>query len=87
MASKPWTIASLRQHLPQVIGKAARAPQRVYRRNKLVAAVVSPELADEAEQRHRPGLAARFAELSQLCAEEHYQLTVPPRRNRGSAKR
>ncbi|HEY0483572.1 MAG TPA: hypothetical protein VGD37_38905 [Kofleriaceae bacterium] len=83
-AKKKWTIATARQHLPELVGLAAREPQRVYRRDRLVAAVVSPELADEVEKLRRPSLAARLAELQQLCAEESYVLTAPPRQDRAN---
>jgi hypothetical protein len=79
---KPWTIASARQHLPELIRSAAREPQRVYRRNKLVATVVSPELSDKVVA--EPSLADRFAELRRICVEEHYELVIPPRRDRAN---
>lgn len=83
-ARKKWTIATARQHLPEVVGLAAREPQRVYRREQLVAAVVSPQLADEIEQLRRPSLAAKLAELQRLCAEDNYELAAPPRRDRAN---
>lgn len=43
-----WSVATARQHLPRVIAAAAREPQAIYRRNELVAAVVSPAVG------HRP---------------------------------
>ena len=83
-AKKTWTIATARQHLPDVVGLAAHEPQLVYRRDKLVAAVVSPELADEVEHLLRPTLATKLAELRRLCAEENYELTAPARDDRGN---
>jgi len=77
-----WTIATARQNLTKLIGMAAREPQRVYRRDKLVAAVVSPELADQVETVRRSRLAAKLAEPPQLCADEDYALMVPVRRDR-----
>jgi hypothetical protein len=81
---KKWTIATARQHLPELVGMAAREPQRVYRRDSLVAAVVSPALVDEIERAHRPGLSAKLAELQRLCAEDSYQLAAPARRDRAN---
>ena len=75
-----WTIASARQHLPEVIASAAREPQRVYRRDKLVAAVVSPEAAEQIER--RATVAKLFDDLQRICAEENYELPVAPRTNR-----
>jgi hypothetical protein len=83
-AKNTWTIATARQHLPEVVGRAAREPQLVYRRDKLVAVVISPERADEAAALRRPGLAAKLAELQRLCAEEGYELSAPPRRDRAN---
>lgn len=81
-AKKKWTIASARQHFSELVGMSAREPQSVYRRNRLVATVVSPAVADEAETLHRPGLAQKLAELQRLCAEESYELRVPARQTR-----
>lgn len=79
---KTWTIATVRQHLPEVVDLATREPQLVYRRDKLVAAVVSPDLADKAVNLGRPSLAMKLAELQRLCAEESYELSAPVRRDR-----
>jgi hypothetical protein len=83
-ARKKWTIAAARQHLSELVGLAAREPQRVYRRDRLVAAVVSPEFADEIERHRRPSLAAKLAELQRLCAEASYELTAPAREDRAN---
>jgi len=83
-AKKPWTIATARQHLPEVVGLAAREPQHVYRRDKLVATVVSPRLADLIESLRRPSLAMKLAELQRLCAEENYELDAPRRQDRSN---
>jgi hypothetical protein len=80
----PDRIASARQHLPELVSMAVREPQRVYRRDKLVAAVVSPKLADQVEALRRPNLAMKLAELQRLCTEENYELTTPPRTDRPS---
>jgi len=79
---KAWTIATARQHVPELIGRAAREPQQVYRRDKLVAAVVSPAAAHRLEALERPSLADKFAELQRICAEDSYELPVAPRRHR-----
>lgn len=84
MSKKPWTIASARQQLTKLVGMAAHEPQHVYRREHLVATVVSPALAHELLQQERPSLARKFAELQQLCAEDDYALTVPERTDRGN---
>jgi hypothetical protein len=82
MMAKRWTIATVRQHLPAVIASAAREPQRVYRRDKLVAAVVHPEQLERLEAAERPTLAERFAEAQRICSEDGYTLELPPRTTR-----
>ena len=86
-STKRWTIATARQHLPAVIRAAAREPQRLYRRDKLVAVVVSPSPADQVVVARRPKLAERFAELQRLCGEESYELSLPVRRDRSTSIR
>ena len=80
-----WTIASARAGLTKLVASAAREPQPVYRRDKLVAAVVGPDLAKAITQSgrgERPTLAEAFAELRELCAAEDYTLVAPRRRDR-----
>jgi hypothetical protein len=51
----------------------------------LVAAVVKAEVFQEFlvwQQRQKPSLANSFTELREICAEENYQLEIPPRRDR-----
>jgi hypothetical protein len=81
-AKRKWTIATARQHLPELVGLAAHEPQRVYRRDRLVAAVVSPALADEIDEVRRPTLAMKLAELQRLCANDGYELAAPRRQDR-----
>lgn len=73
-----WTIASARQNLPTLVGLAAREPQDIYRRDELVARVVSPELAPPS----KPSMAEALAELQRICAEENYALEAPARHDR-----
>ena len=61
-----------------MVGLAAREPQDIYRRDVLVARVVSPDVAPPP----KPSMAAALAELQQLCAEENYTLEAPERRDR-----
>jgi len=83
-AKKTWTIAAARQSLSEVVGNAAHEPQHIYRRDKLVAAVVSPELAHQVDTLRRPSMATKLAELQRLCAEDGFELTTPARRDRAN---
>jgi hypothetical protein len=73
-----WTIASARQNLPTLVTLAAREPQEIYRRDELVARVVSPDLAPPVKRT----AAELIAEIRRACAEENYTLEIPPRTSR-----
>ncbi len=79
MASPKWTVASARQNLSSVIASAAREPQRIYRRNKLVAGLVAPSALPKEPG---PTLAEQFRELQQICAEENYEFPPIDRNDR-----
>ena len=83
-----WTIATARQQLPALIGAAAREPQAVYRRTKLVATVVGPDVSAKMQAEGaaaRPRIADALAELRRICAEEDYQLPASRRKDRPNA--
>ena len=81
-----WTIARARQQLSTLIESAAREPQAVYRRSKLVAAVVSPGVyqrtARDREAAAQPKLSDALAELRTICQQEAYRLPLSRRRDR-----
>lgn len=77
-----WTIASARQNLPTLVGMAAREPQDIYRRDELVARVVS---ADSPPQLHAPSAAELIARIQRAIAKEAYDLPVAPRVDRPNA--
>ena len=82
---KRWTVASARQHLTKLLSDAAREPQAVYRRDKLVATVVNPEIGREVLEARAAGkstMAAELEKLRQVFEEENYELEVPARTNR-----
>jgi PHD/YefM family antitoxin component YafN of YafNO toxin-antitoxin module len=78
----PWTISSARQHLPALVASAAREPQAIYRRNRLVAAVLSPEALEELVAARKTSVGSAFARLRQICREEDYQFVPASRRDR-----
>jgi hypothetical protein len=75
-----WTVASARRQLPALLGAAAREPQLVYKRNKLVATVVNPEVAQRVGA--QSALAESLSELQRLCEQEDYELPQAVRRDR-----
>src|SRR5437762_1772064 len=83
-----WSVAQARRHLAEVVRAAAREPQRIYRRDELVATVVDPKTFEEfsawcAAQRGRT-IGQAFAELRTICAAEGYTLEAPGRHDRAT---
>lgn len=87
-ARRRWTIASARRDISTLVSSAAREPQPLYRRNKLVAAVVGPDAAGSlVKPGRRSAIADALTELRDICAEEGYALPVPSRKNRTARPR
>lgn len=74
-----WTIADARRRFATVLRSAAREPQAIYNRDRLVASVVAPDQVERT-----PSIADSFAELRRTCEEEGYELIVAKRRNRAN---
>lgn len=81
-----WTIAEARKRFAELIQAAARRPQPIYRRDKLVAALINARLYREFEDwrkhRHEKSIAEAFAEYRTIADEEDFELEIPPRRDR-----
>jgi prevent-host-death family protein len=83
-----WKVGEAKQRLSEVLRRSSEEPQRIFSRDRFVAAVVSASLFEEFEQwreeRGRSTLAERFDEVRELCAEEGYELDVGERADRES---
>ena len=81
-----WKIGDAKQHFSEVIRAAEDEPQWIYNRERLVAAVIEPEILRQflawREKEHRVSLADAFAGLRELCAEDGFELEIPPRQDR-----
>jgi prevent-host-death family protein len=80
-----WKIGQAKQRFSEVVREAAEEPQRIYKRDRLVAAVVD---ADDLEEflewkrgRKRRSLAEAFDELRRIQGEEA-PIEAPPRIDR-----
>ncbi len=85
MDTTSWRIGAAKQQFSEVVRRSRTEPQKIYNRDQLVAAVVSPDLLDTAQEKQRPSertLADLFAEFRAICTEEDYELLVGERRNR-----
>jgi hypothetical protein len=80
-----WNVADAKRRFSEVMRLAVSEPQLIYNRERLVAAVVDPEMLEEFRRwrvlRGR-SVAERFAEYRVLAAEEEYELEIPERRDR-----
>ena len=81
-----WSVAKAREQFSDLLRKAAMEPQEIYNRERLVAAVLGPdvfrELSESRERRAKRTIGESFAELRRVMAEEGYRLEIPPRKNR-----
>lgn len=85
-----WKIAQAKQRFSHLVRSASTEPQLIYNRDHLVAAVVAPEDLRELEEfrqraRRKPTLVEATAPVRQACAEEGYELEIPPRSDRTNA--
>jgi hypothetical protein len=81
-----WSIARARQCFAELIESTAKEPQPIYKRDKLVAAMVDAEtflefLKWKEEQAGRTIYTA-MQELRTLCEEEGYEFAWPRREDR-----
>lgn len=81
-----WNIAQARQRFSELIHAAENNPQRVFSRNKLVAAVIDADTFEQFRQwqNKQRTVGAAFAELRRICAEDEYRLEIPRRTDRAN---
>ena len=80
-----WKIGQAKQRFSEVVREASEEPQWIYKRDRLVAAVVDAEGLDEFLQwkrgRNRRSLAEAFDELRRVRGDEA-PIEAPPRMDR-----
>lgn len=83
-----WKVAEARQQFSEVLRRSTEEPQRIYRRETLVGAVIGAELLEDferwREERRRQTLGRRFDEVREICVAEGYALDTGERRDRES---
>jgi prevent-host-death family protein len=81
-----WNIAEAKQKFSELIRAAEDEPQWIYKRDKLVAAVVPADTLQEflawRGEKERPSLGEAFDELRRICQEEGYTFETSPRQER-----
>lgn len=80
-----WKIGEAKQRFSEVVREAADEPQRIYRRERLVAGVIDAETLEEflewKRRRERRTVADAFDDLRRIRGDES-PIDVPRRRNR-----
>jgi hypothetical protein len=81
-----WMTGEAKQQFSELLRKSAEEPQLIYRRDRLVAAVISPADFAELERaralRGGQTLGQRFDEIREICARYDYELDTGERRDR-----
>ncbi len=85
-----WKVAQAKQKLSQVLKAATEEPQKIYNRQRLVAAVVDGETFEEfsrwSERSKQTSIGEEFANLRTICAEEGgWELPELDRKDRPNA--
>jgi hypothetical protein len=79
-------VSDAKEKFSEMLRRAAKAPQLIFNRERLVAVVLAPDMFEKLESWERvqakASLAEAFVELRRLCSEESYTLEVPPRADR-----
>ena len=81
MDKNGWNVGEAKQQFSKLLRRSARQPQLIYRRNRLIAAVVAMD-ETKAAAIEEPTLADRFDEIREVFREEKARLGTPPRRGR-----
>ncbi len=81
-----WGIDEAKRRFSEVVRRSGTEPQKIYNRDRLVAAVVSPDVLDSVQNLRREqstrSLAEDFSEIREICTEENYQLKIGKRQDR-----
>jgi prevent-host-death family protein len=84
-----WKIAQAKQRFSEVVRRAAKEPQLICNRERVVAAVVDVRSADRLqalrERDRQRSLADAFDDLRALLRRERLTLRVPVRRDRSNS--
>lgn len=81
-----WRVGQAKQRFSEVLRQSTRTPQRIFHRDRFVAAVIAADLFEEFERwldlRQRQTLGERFSEVREICREDGYRLETGTRQDR-----
>jgi len=81
MDKNEWSVGEAKQQFSEVLRRSETQPQLIYRRNRLIAAVVRVDESSEIPGSSQT-IADRFAEARELFESEQYRLPQVRRRSR-----
>lgn len=82
MDKNGWNVGDAKQQFSELLRRSERQPQLIYRRNRLVAAVIAMDETKASAMSEPVTLADRFDEIRQVFREEKVRLQTPRRRAR-----
>ncbi len=82
MDKNEWNVGEAKQQFSEVLRRSETAPQLIYRRNRLIAAVVAVDEASAEAITRRRTIGERFQEARELFRSENYRLPEVRRRSR-----
>ena len=85
---KQWKVAEAKEKFSEMLRWAAKTPQQIFSRDRLVAVVLGPETFESfenwRERQNSVTVGEAFGVLRTLCSEEGYVLEIPARVDRAN---
>ena len=74
MDKNGWSVGAAKQQFSEVLRRSEAEPQLIYRRNQLIAAVVSVDEPKARTLTKNKTIAERLAEVREVARQENYRL-------------
>ena len=84
MDKNEWKVGAAKQRFSEVLRRSEEAPQLIYRRDRLIAAVISVDDLEEVPGVNRASIAERFAVVREMIQGEGYRLPSSSRKMRSN---
>lgn len=84
MDKNGWNVGEAKQQFSELLRRTEREPQLIYRRNRLIAAVVATDETNAHAIGERITIGDRFEEARELLRRENYRLPRARRRSRAN---
>ncbi len=82
MDKNEWNVGEAKQQFSELLRRSENEPQLIYRRNRLIAAVVAMDETKAATLTQRVTIGDRFEEAREIFRRENYRLPEVLRRSR-----